>query len=148
VYFVHQSAKDFLLTKACDEIFPSGMGEVHHAIFSKSLNVLSTTLQRDIFGLGIPGFPINEVKRPNPDPLAVAQYSCIYWVDHLCSWDPKECTNQGDDLKSGGAVDKFLREIYLYWLEALSLLRSMSEGVISIAKLEVYFVILLSRKMP
>ena len=30
IYFVHQSAKDFLLTKASTDIFPSGLGEAHH----------------------------------------------------------------------------------------------------------------------
>ena len=33
VYFVHQSAKDFLLEKASNEIFGSGVGEVHYTIF-------------------------------------------------------------------------------------------------------------------
>ena len=33
-------------------------------------------------------------------------------------------------------VDVFVRKKYLYWLEALSLCRSMSEGVLSMAKLE------------
>ncbi|KAF2193138.1 NACHT-domain-containing protein [Zopfia rhizophila CBS 207.26] len=35
-YFIHQSAKDFLL-KTFDKVFPSGMAEVNHAIFSRSL---------------------------------------------------------------------------------------------------------------
>jgi hypothetical protein len=33
-------------------------------------------------------------------------------------------------------IDMFLRKKYIFWLEALSLLRSMSEGVLSMAKLE------------
>jgi hypothetical protein len=41
-----------------------------------------------------------------------------------------------DDLQDGGAVDMFLRERFLYWLEALSLLRSLTEGIRSIQKLE------------
>ena len=47
VYFVHQSAKDFLFAKAFNEIFPDGAEEAHHAIFSRSLAMLSRTLQRD-----------------------------------------------------------------------------------------------------
>jgi hypothetical protein len=41
-----------------------------------------------------------------------------------------------DDLQDSGTVEVFLREKYLYWLEALSPLGSMSEGVSSIIKLE------------
>jgi hypothetical protein len=40
------------------------------------------------------------------------------------------------DLQDRGAVDEFVRKKYLYWLEALSLCKSTSEGVLSIAKLE------------
>ena len=134
VYFVHQSAKDFLLGKASDGIFPSGMQEVHYMIFSRSLQTMSRTLRRDIYGLRAPGFPIDQINEPEPDPLAAVRYSCIYWVDHLRDFDSSR--NAKDELQDGGAVDKFLRQKYIYWLEALSLLRSMSEGVLLMAKLE------------
>jgi hypothetical protein len=136
VHFVHQSAKDFLLEKAADEIFISGAGDVHCTIFSRSLEVMSRTLQRDMYGLCAPGFPIGKVEPPDPDPLAPADYSCVYWVDHLCDWDSSKSTKHRDDIEDGGAVDKFLRQKYLYWLEGLSLLRSVSGGVLSMDKLE------------
>src|SRR5205814_7417885 len=136
VYFVHQSAKDFLLEKASDEIFDSGVGDVHYTIFLRSLEVMSRTLRRDMYGLCAPGFPIGKVKQPDPDPLAVANYSCVYWVDHLCKWDSSKSTKHRDDIQDGGVVDKFMRQKYLYWLEALSLLKSVSEGVYSMDKLE------------
>jgi hypothetical protein len=44
VRFVHQSAKDFLLKKASDKIFVSGIEDVHYLIFSRSLEVMSRTL--------------------------------------------------------------------------------------------------------
>ena len=136
VYFVHQSAKDFLLKKASDEIFPSGLEKVHYAIFSRSLEVMSMTLRRDIYSLGAPGFSIDNVKPPNPDPLATVRYSCVFWVDHLHDWHSSESAKHLDNLEDSGAVDNFLRKKSIYWLEALSLLRSMSEGVLSMAKLE------------
>jgi hypothetical protein len=136
VYFVHQSAKDFLLRKASDGIFPSGMQEIHCTIFLRSLQVMSRTLRRDIYGLCAPGFPIDLVEQPDPNPLTAADYSCVYWVDHLCDWDSSKSAKHRDDLQDGGAVDKFLRQKYLYWLEGLSLRRSISEGVLSMAKLE------------
>ena len=128
--------KDFLVEKASNEIYPSGKEETHHEIFSRSLKVMSRTLRRDIYGLGALGCHIERVKQPNPDPLAALRYSSIYWVDHLCDWNLNPYTNHRVDLQDGGAVDSFVREKYLYWLEALSLLRSVSQGIRSMAKLE------------
>ena len=134
ISFIHQSAKDFLVEKAYNEIFPSGIEYVHYTIFSQSLQVMSKTLRRDIFSLGAPGFPIDQVKQPSPDPLSQARYSCVYWVDHLLHCNPSR--NAAGDLQDDGSVGKFLRQNYLYWLEALSLCRSVAEGVLSMAKLE------------
>ncbi|KAF2183979.1 NACHT-domain-containing protein, partial [Zopfia rhizophila CBS 207.26] len=136
IYFVHQSARDFLFTKAFNDIFPSGRELVHYSIFSRSLQIMSRTLRRDMYSLRALGYPIERVKQPDPDPLAASRYSCIYWIDHLCDWDLGSSANHGVDLQDGGAVDTFIRKKYLYWLEALSLCRSMSNGVVSIAKLE------------
>ena len=130
VYLIHQSAKDYLSTNASATIFPSGKADVHYGLFSRSLQVMTETLQRDMYNLRDPGLPIDQVTQPEPDPLAPARYSCVFWVDHLCDSD------HGGDLQQGGIVDKFLRSKYLYWLEALSLLGSMSEGVHSILNLD------------
>ncbi|KAF2690614.1 WD40 repeat-like protein [Lentithecium fluviatile CBS 122367] len=107
VYFVHQSAKDFLFTKVFNEIFPSGTEEG----------------------------PLRNLLEPDPDPLAASCYSCIYWIDHLCDWNPSFSAKYNIDLQDEGAVDGFLRQQYLYWLEALSLCKSMSKVVVSMAKL-------------
>lgn len=40
------------------------------------------------------------------------------------------------NIEDHSAVDAFLRERYLYWLEALSLLRGMTEGILATQKLE------------
>lgn len=135
VYFVHQSAKDFLLEKASNEILPLGIAHQHHALFSRSLVALSETLRRDIYNLSVPGFPIDQVSPPHPDPLASIRYSCVFWVDHLDDSEPRAKVSD-KDLQDAGIVYEFLRKKYLYWLESLSLLRSMSEGVMAVQKLE------------
>ena len=134
ISFVHQSAKDFLLDKAFEQIFPAGMEETHYTIFSRSLQIMSRTLRRDIYGLHALGFHIDDIEQPSPDPLAAARYSCVYWIDHLCDRDPSKRAN--NDLQDGGLVDNFLRRNYLHWLEALSLLSGISEGVLSMVTLD------------
>jgi hypothetical protein len=136
IYFVHQSAKDFLFANAFDEVFPSGTEEVHYVTFSRSLQVLSRTLRRDMYSLHALGCPIERVKLPDPNLFATSCYSCIYWIDHLCDWNPNSSANFRVDLQDGGALDEFLRKKYLYWLEALSLCKSLSKGVVSMTKLE------------
>ncbi|KAI8654220.1 NACHT domain-containing protein [Fusarium sp. Ph1] len=133
IYFVHQSAKDFLLNKASDQILPSGIAHQHHAVFSRSLEGLSQTLQRDICKLEAPGVPIDEVLPSDLKPLSPLGYSCIYWVDHLHNSDATEINNV---LRDNGNVHRFIQEKYLYWLECLGLLRSISEGVKAVHKLE------------
>ncbi|KAK3374120.1 WD40-repeat-containing domain protein [Lasiosphaeria ovina] len=136
ISFVHQSAKDFLTQKASGETFPSGIRDVHHVIFSRSLRVLTNTLRRDIYSLGAPGSFIEDTKLPDPDPLAAARYACVYWVDHLHDWQSSDNTKHPDGFQDGGAIEDFLRQHYLHWLEALSLCKSMSQGIFSMAKLE------------
>lgn len=135
IIFVHQSAKEFLQTQ--NNIFPNGIELEHHRIFSRSLQVRFKTLQRDIFQIKFPGFPIEAVTPPSPNPLAAAKYACVYWVDHLQGSEK----NQSNDLKlsldENGLIDKFLQQKYLYWLEALSILRSVSHGIQAIQKLKI-----------
>lgn len=142
VYFIHQSAKDFLLGKALGKtfkasqdafnwVFPSGTEDVNYTIFSRSLNAMSTVLQRDMYRLREPAFPIENVQVPVPDPLVTVRYSCVYWVDHLRSSISGTRTTQ-ECLQDGGVVHTFLEKKYLYWLEALSLLNSMSKGVMAV----------------
>ncbi|KAK3348796.1 beta transducin-like protein HET-E2C [Lasiosphaeria hispida] len=141
VYFVHQSAKDFLLGKATHRasgnafnwVFPLGVEDVNHIIFSRSLNAMSTVLRRDIYSLEAPGFPIDEVQTPPSEPLATVRYSCVFWVDHFRDSISNKNTSQRN---IHHAVHTFFEQKYLYWLEALSLLRAMAEGVIAIRQLE------------
>ncbi|WPJ66488.1 hypothetical protein SMAC4_14051 [Sordaria macrospora] len=148
IYFVHQSAKDFLLGNASDKasnqasqetfkwIFPKGKEDMNFTIFSRSLDAMSTTLRRDIYGLRAPGFSSNKVQVPDLDPLATVRYSCVYWVDHLCDSVSDTNTKWHNCLQDNGVVCTFLKTKYLYWLEALSLLQAMPAGVVAIRKLE------------
>ncbi|PVH68540.1 hypothetical protein DL98DRAFT_599436 [Cadophora sp. DSE1049] len=132
VYTVHQSAQDFLSKDSF--IFPSRIEDVHYNLFSRSLSAMSNTLRRDVYGLRVPGITIDQVKQPDPDSLITIRYSCLYWVNHLL-----QCQMRGTiikDLNDGGLIYSFFCRYFLYWLEALSLLKSVSEGIIMIRKLE------------
>ncbi|KAG4273322.1 hypothetical protein FPRO04_14559 [Fusarium proliferatum] len=122
VYFVHQSAQDFLTDRAKSDIFPSGIQDQHCLIFRRSLDALRT-LTRNIYNLEFPGALRTEISCPKPDPLSHLRYSCLHWVDHLEVI--KGNRNQSDD----EAISRFIGKRFLYWLEALSLQGQMSQGV-------------------
>jgi hypothetical protein len=133
VYFVHQSAKDFLFAKASNEVFPDSPEEIHRAIFSTSLAHLSKTLQRDMYSLKAPGSAVANVRLPHPDPLAASRYPCVYWIDHL--YESKALQSSVGGLQAADVIDNFLRKKYIYWLEGLSLCKSVGKGVISMENL-------------
>jgi hypothetical protein len=134
VYLVHQSAKDYLSDKMRATALPS-QGEMHYTLFTQSLELLSSKLKRNMYDLAEPGFLTDEVRAPNPDPLATARYSCVYWVDHLCESKPKSLGSSVGGLQAADVVEDFLKKKYLYWLEALSLCRGVGKGVVSMTKL-------------
>lgn len=97
-------------------------------MLSNSLEAMSSTIKRDVYGLRAPGIPIDRVNPAEPDPLALVRYSRLYWVDHSMDCHPTS--------KDFQAVEKFLRGSYLHWLEALSLLQVTPDGILSMRKLE------------
>ncbi|KAH6960007.1 hypothetical protein BKA56DRAFT_500727, partial [Ilyonectria sp. MPI-CAGE-AT-0026] len=140
IYLIHQSVKDFLTSKKSNAIFKHGFAAAHHTIFLKSIQIMSDTLRRNIYNLHNPGNSIDDICQPEPDPLAPAGYSCFYWVDHLKDAILRGTSRPIGDLHDDGTVYKFLSKKYLYWLEALSLLRGIPEGVVAMTNLEILLV--------
>ncbi|KKF92490.1 Vegetative incompatibility protein HET-E-1 [Ceratocystis platani] len=130
VSFVHQSAKDYFQEKALGEILPFGIQHQHQTIFSRSLDVLHKELRRDMYNLTAPGCLIEEVSVPQPDPLAAIGYFCLFWVDHLNDSSTNGMVSKNDEILA------FLREKYLQWLEALSLLKVIPGGIRGMEKLK------------
>jgi hypothetical protein len=138
VYLIHQSVKDYLSGQAANIVFPAGPGQVHHAIFARSVQAMSNgILRRNIYDLPHVGTLIDDVQVPDPDPLACIKYSCIHWARHVCDVN---MASSGFQLQSLDLemIDTFIRSSFLYWLEAVALLRSMSESIVSIRKLEAF----------
>jgi hypothetical protein len=137
VYFVHQSAKDYLVNDSNSDvvckIFPNRYTEGHRTILSQSLDSMTRNLRRNIYELRHPGFPITEVNAPELNPLSSIRYACVHWVDHLCDITTGR---DGIDFGDEGIFHMFLKEHFLHWVEAFSLLESMSSGVLAVNKLE------------
>lgn len=148
IYVVHQSAKDFLVDKRSNIIFPSGREDVHRDIFSRSIHVMNEGLYQNMYGILELGTSISQVKQRQPDPLAALRYPCIYWVDHLYDCSSEPSTHDNETFGREGIVDSFLRVKYLYWLEAISLCRSMSKGALSVFRLQELIKVISTKLFP
>ena len=89
-------------------------------------------LQRNIYDLTHWGIMSEDITPPDLDPLAPIQYSCIFWLDHLCD-AIKDNQESGTDLYDLGI--KFLKQHFIHWLESLSLLHRILDGIMFIRKL-------------
>ena len=59
---------------------------------------------------------------------AELQYACLYWVRHIQKGESQ--------LQDDGEVHVFLQKHLLHWLEALSLMQKISDGVLALISLD------------
>ena len=131
IYFVHQSAKEFLFGQFHGQIFPRGIGEQHLSIAIQSLASMRKILQKNIHNLKICTCATEEIT-PSSDPLSPVRYSCLFWVNHL----EHGIAIEGDTGSSGdGALYEFFEEQFLHWMEALVLLQEVPAGLKALSKL-------------
>lgn len=128
VYFVHQSAKDFLFRHALTETMPSGIHHEHNLLLSRSLEVMSQTCRQNILNLKEPGASLDDISTPVPDPLEPAKYACVYWVEHV---DDEGHTGK----EQYRQIHSFLKQHFLHWMEAMGLMQSVSRAIASLIKL-------------
>jgi hypothetical protein len=133
VYLIHQSAKDYFQENYESRLRPTGMSQGHEDLAMRSIQALSSDLRQNMYNLDY-GFKPENISPPDPDPLASIRYSCVFWVDHLYAVNLVILKHK-EALMDDGAVLKFLREKLLNWLESLSLLGNLAEGVESVRKL-------------
>jgi hypothetical protein len=132
LYLHHPSFRDFLLNnnRCKDRNFWVDEKQAHQTLADSCIQVMSTSLKHDICGLNTPGTLISDVDSNRIQdflPLEV-QYASLYWVYHL--------QKSGTQLYDQGQVHQFLQEKFLFWLEALSWMGKISEGIYAIATLE------------
>ncbi|KAF4822302.1 Vegetative incompatibility protein HET-E-1 [Colletotrichum tropicale] len=122
IYFIHQSAQDFLTHQGKDKLSSSSTRDLHHQLFVQSLGSL-TQLKRNSYNLDSPGVLASDILRPASDPLESLEYSCVYWIDHLHEFGHARV------LSDDNLIEAFVRKSFLHWLEALGILRKIPEAV-------------------
>ena len=140
VRIFHLSFRDFLLdSRRCvDSRFWIDSKETHISLFRKSMEHISK-LQENICGLPELGTLVTEIP-PNTIQEKIAlhvQYACRYWLDHF------QCGYSGDTTGATVTMDQdmqairqFLEQHFLHWLEGLSLIGEVSNGVLMVIALE------------
>ncbi|EXL69432.1 hypothetical protein FOPG_14612 [Fusarium oxysporum f. sp. conglutinans race 2 54008] len=132
VYTVHQSVNDFL--RDTPKILPSGIGQQHYSIFDCNMNAMHDRLHRNLYKLKDSCALIDEMHVLEGSSLTIVGYACVYWVDHFCAWLLTDDQHQNSLCYT--MITKFLENKYLYWLEAMSLLRCTSEAIKAMQRLE------------
>jgi hypothetical protein len=132
IRLLHPSFREFLIDeqRCLDRRFKIDEKKIHTDLVESCLKVMSYALKRDICGLQMPGALSSEVESNTLSrclPKHV-QYACRYWVDHLQRGEIGLCYDNGQ-------VHKFLQQHFLHWIEALSLMGKISEGVLLITTL-------------
>jgi len=133
VRLFHLSFRDFLQDsqRCSDSRFQIDEKERHTSLFRKCMSHISQ-LQENMCDLWGPGVLITEI----PDDTIQKcipphiQYACRYWLDH---WRLGNPLTVKEDIKT---IREFLAQHFLHWLEGLSLIGEVSNGVHMIIALE------------
>ncbi|KAL6908366.1 hypothetical protein GGI43DRAFT_420241 [Trichoderma evansii] len=134
ILFVHQSAKDFLLKDK--KLVPEPASQ-HYAVLCKSLEILSSTLHRNMYRLPHTGTLIKEhTQSQGQDVLRHVRYSCVFWVDHLKAVIGVDREKYEFLLQDDKIIHHFLKSKLLNWLEALSLMERMSDAIRTVSILK------------
>jgi hypothetical protein len=128
----HLSFRDFLVDKIrCpDPQFWINEKTAHENLFLRCLKLMSEHLRRDMCDLQLAGALAADVEKSKSEehiPLEL-QYACRYWIGHL--------QKSNIEIYDNGQVHKFLKEHFLHWFEALSLIGNVFDGVIMLGTLE------------
>ncbi|KAL7798225.1 hypothetical protein V8C37DRAFT_249141 [Trichoderma ceciliae] len=132
VRLFHESFRDFLTQPDQKDLHDFWIDQeiVHGKLASKCLKILSGGfLKQDICELKEPGMTRDQIDQATLDRYLPPEvrYACLYWVHHL-----KGSLGKVGD---GDQMHTFLRRHFLHWLEALSLIGMVAEGIRMIREL-------------
>lgn len=135
VYFVHQSARDYLLGSGQSRVFLLGEkgrcpARMHYEVVLRCLESMSKNLRRDLCQLKHPGSILSDcdelIKRNLPPAI---RYASRYWVEHLQK--SYELGYSRAEEANTRKICRFVEEKFLYWMEALTVIGE-SRSVISL----------------
>ncbi|PMD34464.1 WD40 repeat-like protein [Hyaloscypha variabilis F] len=128
----HPSFRKFLLSKdrCIDSKFWVDEKQAHRILAENCISLMSATLKQDICGLGTQDVLATDLKSSQLEQClpSEVQYACLYWVQHL--------QKSNIQLYDNDQVHRFLQTHLLHWLEALSWMQNILEGVRAILSLE------------
>jgi len=132
VRIFHPSFRDFLLDpqRCLDSRFSIDSKETHITLFRSCMTHLAE-LRQDLCNLREPGVSVSDIPERVIQQYIPAHihYACRYWFHHFQLANPIQ-----DDMDR---IQRFLEQDFLHWLEALSLIREASNGVLMVIGLEV-----------
>ncbi|KAK6330465.1 hypothetical protein TWF696_003356 [Orbilia brochopaga] len=135
VYFIHQSAKEYLERSAGQSGSQvSETSQSHHNNVAKNcLFLIRKRLRQDVCDLKLPGFLSSELTSDHIRVLFDMEYACCNWALHL--------NNQHDNLPQWlvAAVDSFFDRDLLHWIEALALLKKLGDGIAQLTHLDAVY---------
>ncbi|KAF4974216.1 hypothetical protein FZEAL_8854 [Fusarium zealandicum] len=122
---VHASFRDFILDPERSKLLDFRLveSEMHQQVLERCLEIMSQGLRQDMCGLILPGkarseVPWSQVKEHISGDL---RYACRYWVEHLAKLEQGCCKELR--LTEGSRVHAFLQKNFLFWIEAMVLMR-------------------------
>lgn len=124
IRLLHPSFRDFLLDeeRCLDNQLWIDKEQAHGYVAEHCMLLMSHGLKRHICGVHKPGFLSIDarhlVDKHLPSDL---RYACCYWVYHL--------QQSNTMLYDNCQAHKFLQQHFLHWLEVLSLIRKITEGI-------------------
>lgn len=124
IRLLHHSFREYLLDNqmSADLMFWINEKRVHAFLARRCLLLMSSSLKKDLCNLKLRGFLTQKVTEVEKSIPLHVQYACCHWIDHL--------NRSGIDVQDGGEVHNFLKKHFLHWLEALSLMGSLSASLL------------------
>ena len=132
VEILHKSFSNFLLGQEGTGTaeFRINAAESHAMLASKCIQRMENRLSKDICSVRDLGKSRDEIDKAIiashiPPEL---EYACLYWVYHL--------RHSGRRITDSNELYIFLYTHFLHWIESLSWMRKISEGILAISSLE------------
>ena len=132
---LHPSFRGFLLdeNRCVDRRFFREKSEIHENLFFGCLEVMSSSLTRNICLLPTPGSPPHSISqavlsKKLPKHL---RYACQYWAEHLRHLKPIFASKYLHAI----TLERFFKENFLNWIEFMSLLGRLTQAVLMVTSI-------------